>query len=235
MLFYIENHSHDDELPKAKSKSSKAMTWNQPPKKPVMPACASSMTFLKPSHGDDPEQRSQQIIKRSAFDPRQLQHRTVNMHAVNKLLESVEKSIPSTGLQQFWRSKIPDESVGIKNTESLWSHVIFCHVTVSSTAPSKYFIPILADCCKYLDAMKLPLDVVQKIEAATRGQSASKPWYAMQNGRLTSSRYKEILHQRSSINSWRLVKDMVGYGGPAKNLSPAMQCGKDNDSSKVYS
>ena len=58
LLFYIENHAHDDELPTDKSKTSKAMTWNQPPKKLVTPACASSMTFVKPSHGYDPEQRS---------------------------------------------------------------------------------------------------------------------------------------------------------------------------------
>ena len=229
LLFYIENHAHDEELPTDKSKTSKAMTWNQPPKKSVTPACASSMTFVKPSHGDDPEQRSQQIIKRSAFDPRQPQHRTVNMGAVNKLLESVEKSIPSTGLQQFWRGKTSDESVAIEYTESLWSHVIFCHATISSTAPSKYFIPTLADCCKYLDAMKLPLDVVQKIEAATRGQSASELWYAMRNGRLTSSRFGEILHRRSSTSSRRLVKDIMGYGGPMKSLSPAMRWGKDNE------
>ena len=116
------------------------MTWNQPPKKSVTPACASSMTFVKPSHGDDPEQRSQQIINHSAFDPRQPQQRTANMDAVNKLLESVEKSIPSTGLQQFWRSKASDEPLGIEYTKSLslWSHVIFCHATVLSTAPRKY-------------------------------------------------------------------------------------------------
>ena len=118
------------------------------------------------------------------------------MDAVNKLLESVEKSIPSTGLQQFWRSKASDEPIGIEYTESLslWSHVIFYHATVSSTAPHKYFIPTLADCCKYLDSMKLPLDVVQKIEAATHEQSASELWYALRNGRLTSSRFGEILY-----------------------------------------
>ena len=207
------------------------MTWNQPPKKSVIPICASSITFVKPSHGDDPEQRSQQIIKRSAFDPRQPQLRTANMDTVNKLLESVEKSIPSTGFQQFWRSKASDEPVGIDYTESLsfWCHVIFCHATVSSTAPRKYFIPTLADCCKYLDSMKLPLDVVQKIEAATCGQSASELWYALRNGRLTSFRSGEILHRRSVTNPGRLVKDIMGYGGPIKSLSPAMRWGNDNE------
>ena len=48
-------------------------------------------------------------------------------------------------------------------------------------------------------------------------------------GRLTSSRFGEILHQRSSTNPGRLVKDIMGYGGPIKSLAPAMRWGKDNE------
>ena len=58
LLFYIDHHSKDAELPTENSKTSTAMTWNQPPKKVVTPARATSMTFVKPSHGDDPEYRS---------------------------------------------------------------------------------------------------------------------------------------------------------------------------------
>lgn len=205
------------------------MTWNQPPKKIITPACASSMMFVKPSHGDDPELKSQQVMKRSTFDPRQPQHRTSNMDAINKLLTSVEKSIPSTGLRQFWRSKMSNESTGVECFESLWSHVLFCHDTVSYNMQSKYFTPTVADCYKYLDTMKLPIDIVQKIEAATNGQSTSQLWYAMRNGRLTSSRFGEILHRRSSTDSRRLVRDIMGYGGPIKSLTPAMRWGKENE------
>ena len=74
--------------------------------------------------------------------------------------------------------------------------------------------------------MKLPLNVVQKIEAATRGQSTSE---AMRNGRLTSSKFGEILHQRPSSNSRRLVRDIMGYGGSAKYSTPAMRWGKENE------
>ena len=130
------------------------MTWNQPPKKSIMPA---SMTFVKPSHGDDPELKSQQIIKRSTFDPRQPQHRTSNMDAITKLLTSVEESFPCTGLQQFWRSKASNESVDAeyKDCSLLWSHVIFCHDNVSSSVQPKYFTPTVTDCYKYLDRVKL--------------------------------------------------------------------------------
>ena len=58
--------------------------------------------------------------------------------------------------------------------------------------------------------MKLPLDVIQEIEAAKCGQSASELWYSMRNGRLTSSRFGELLHRRSSTNPRRLVRDIMG-------------------------
>ena len=66
-------------------KTSKAMTWNLPLKKLVTPACANSMAFVKPSHGDDPDFKSP-IIKRSTFDPHQPQHRTSNMDPVKEFL-----------------------------------------------------------------------------------------------------------------------------------------------------
>ena len=213
------------QLPIDKSKTSKATTWHQPPKKSVTLACANSMAFVKPCHGNDPDIKSP-ILKRSTFDPRQPQHRTLSMDAVNKLLKSVENSFPRTGLQQFWRSKVPvcSETVSAEYTKSLplWSHVIFSHANVSSTMQSKFFIPTITDCYKYLGHMKLPLDVIQEIEAATHGQSASELWYSMQNGRLTSSRFGEILHRRSSTNPRRLVRDIMGYGGPIKCLTPAI-------------
>ena len=148
LLFYIEHHAHNAELPTEKSKTSEVITWNQPPKKSIMPTCASSMIVVKPSHGDDPELKSQQIIKDSTFDPHQPQHRTSNTDAINKLLTSVEKCFPRTELQQFWRSKASDESLDVKYTDSssLWSHVIFYHDHVSSPMQPKYFTPTVTDC-----------------------------------------------------------------------------------------
>ena len=49
LLFYIEHHAHDAELSTEKAKAFKAMTWNQQLKKSIMPACTSSMTFVKPT------------------------------------------------------------------------------------------------------------------------------------------------------------------------------------------
>jgi len=152
------------------------------------------------------------------------------MDAVKKLSTSAKNSFPCTGLQQFWRSKIPvcSETASVEYTKSLssWSHVIFSHANVSSTMQLKFFIPTITDCYKYLDHMKLPLHVIQEIEAPTRGQLASELWYSMQNG---SFRFGEILYRRSSTNPRRLVRDIMGYGGPMKCLTPAMRWGKENE------
>ena len=55
LLFYIEHHANDSELPSEVSKTSKPMIWHQPPKKTIPPACARDMRFVKPCHGDGPQ------------------------------------------------------------------------------------------------------------------------------------------------------------------------------------
>ena len=78
--------------------------------------------------------------------------------------------------------------------------------------------------------MKLSLTKVNNIEFATRGQMDNQLWLALHNGRITSSRFGEILHRRQSTNPRRLVKDIMGYGEKMKCLPPQMCWGKDNES-----
>ena len=52
LLFYIEHYTSHDELPYDLLETSKAITWNQPPKEEIMPAQAKDVVFVKPSHGD---------------------------------------------------------------------------------------------------------------------------------------------------------------------------------------
>jgi len=98
LLFYIEYHARRDELPTEISRTSIPMKWNQPPKKTVKAECASSMNFVKPTHGDDPEAPSSKQIKRSTFDPRQSEHRLLDKQAVENLLGHVLESIPNNSL-----------------------------------------------------------------------------------------------------------------------------------------
>ena len=72
--------------------------------------------------------------------------------------------------------------------------MIFSHDKLSSVVCDKFFTPTTADCYGYLGQMKLPVDVVENIEAATRQQSECELWFALWNGRITSSRFGEILH-----------------------------------------
>ena len=51
---------------------------------------------------------------------------------------------------------------------------------------------------------------VDLIEAATRGQATNKLWIALHNGRITSSKFGEILHRKSSTNPQR---DYFNYSG----------------------
>ena len=45
----------------------------------------------------------------------------------------------------------------------------------------KFFTPTTADCYAYLGQMKLPVDVVENIEAAIHQQSECELWFALWN------------------------------------------------------
>ena len=94
----------DNKLPTELSKTSQPiMTWNQPPKKEVLPARAQDMTSVKPAHSDVmPTQDDTVCISRCDFDLRHPMHRTLKTEAVKGLLSQVQASIPHTGLSQFW-------------------------------------------------------------------------------------------------------------------------------------
>ena len=78
--------------------------------------------------------------------------------------------------------------------------------------------------------MTLPPSEVHEIEAATRGQTENKLWQALHNGRLTSSRFGEILHRRPTTDPRRLLMDIMGYRKDTlKNIPPQIRWGHDNE------
>jgi len=95
LLFFIEHHVDDEDLPTEISKTSKPMAWNQLPKKTVAPECSSNMQFVKLSHGDLPVQQ----ISRSTFDPHALEYQEdVDKERVDHLITHVRESMPCSGL-----------------------------------------------------------------------------------------------------------------------------------------
>ena len=71
---------------------------------------------------------------------------------------------------------------------------------VSRIIHSKFFVPTLSECYNYFQEMSMPFETVQKIEIVTRGQSECELWHLLHNGRLTSSKFGEILHCKPSTD-----------------------------------
>ena len=181
------------------------------------------MRFVKPSHGDLPVQR----ISRSTFDPRAVEHQgDVDKGRICHLIACVRDSMPCSGLHHFWCDG-PNTEINPGDV-SLWSHVLFSHGSLNSII-KKVVDPILIVCQQFLQSMKLSSREVAAIEAATREQSGSALWQAIRNGRLTSSRFGEILKRLQITDSRRLVKDIMGYNGPMKKVPPQIRWGKDNE------
>ena len=77
-----------------------------------------------------------------------------------------------------------------------------------------FLVPEVAQCYDYLRGMTISNDEATKIEEATRGQGENDLWIVLRIGRITSSRFGEILHRRESTKPRSLVRDFMGYGGP---------------------
>ena len=109
---------------------------------------------------------------------------------------------------------------------SLWSHALFSHGSLNSTIRKVVdLIPII--CQQFLLSMKLSCTEAAAIEAAIYEQSDSALWLAIRNGKVTSSRFGEIVkHQQTTDSRW-LVKDVMGYNGPIKKVPPQICWGKD--------
>ena len=117
------------------------MKWNQPPKKAVAPACANEMMFVKPSHGDVPQTESSQQAHHSTFEPRRSEHCTLHTESLDRLLARIEKSVPTTELQQFWLTKAP--GVHVEVSQILWNYVIFSHKHFSTVMRDKFLHQLL--------------------------------------------------------------------------------------------
>ena len=98
----------------------------------------------------------------------------------------------------------------------------------STLVQENFYSPTLAQCHDYLSHMKL-LQEVAMIEEATRGQSENELWFAIRNGRLTSSKFGEILNRQESTDPRKLVRDIMGYGGHMKSLPPQIRWGREKE------
>lgn len=201
--------------------------------KEISSARAQDMIFVKPTHSDIKPDDKIQCIKRSEFDPRHPVHRMLQQDSLTKLLNHIQKSLPTSGLQQFWLKSSQDGSHDTGEHSKLWGNVIFWHETATTISQDKFYVPTTAQCIDYMNTMKLSLTEVNDIEFATRGQTDNQLWLALHNGQIISSRFEEILHRRQSTNPRRLVKDIMGYGEKMKCLPPQMRWGKDSEPTAI--
>ena len=111
-------------------------------------------------------------------------------------------------------------------------NVIFWYENATTISQDTIYVPTAAKCIEYMNIMKLSLSEVNDIEFATHDNNDTdtdnKLWLALHNGRITSSRFGEILYRKQSTNPRRLVKGIMGYGEKMKCLLPQMHWGKDN-------
>ena len=71
-----------------------------------------------------------------------------------KLLCRPEKTVPNTGLSQFWRSRSSDLDAPYS---TLWNHVSFSQKHATTIFSENLLVPTTPQCYEYLDIMKMTL------------------------------------------------------------------------------
>uniref|UniRef100_A0A1X7VSU8 Uncharacterized protein n=1 Tax=Amphimedon queenslandica TaxID=400682 RepID=A0A1X7VSU8_AMPQE len=143
-------------------------------------------------------------------------HRTLDPDSLIIVLGDIKNIVPTTGLKQFWENSPTHYSE--QPHSNLWIHVIFCYEKYINFQ-KEFIVPSIRQCCDYLKSITLSQEEVNQIKVATREQARSNLWHALYNGRITSSRFGEILHRRHLTDSQRIVKDVMGYKKNTPNIS----------------
>ena len=80
-------------------------------------------------------------------------------------------------------------------------------------------------CSAYARNQKVAPEIACQVERVTRGQSNNALWLSLHNGRITSSRFREIFVRKATTPPDKLVISLIGYQSPlaATNLPPQIE------------
>ena len=218
-------------LPVELSVTRQPMKWNQTPKKHVEPAQVKDITFSKPSHGK-PDTRKTLGCARRNFDPRAPENRTLCGEDLKDLLSDVRVCFPESGLFKFWIDPEhqplhqPPPVLDLDKDTHFEDLILFSRDRGSSFAGESVATPHLES--EIMARFSLSLDVVAEVESATREQASCPLWHDLRNGRITSSRFGEVLHRRETTDPKRLVCDIIGYSERVPD-TPALRWGRNNE------
>ena len=205
------------------------MEWNQPPRKKIVPERVGDMSFSKACYGADREEDGEvpiPVVRRREFDARPPEDRVLDERRRDALLSRMGKR---SGLLQFWLRN--DNRVGqdVSAKNDLCSLVIFSFAKLSTVNRAKFAEPTEVDCRNLVAEMQLSGDLRSAVEEQTRRQGGCELWHDLRNGRLTSSRFGEILHRRDTTDPRSIVTSLMGYTKRPAFLPPAMKWGHDNE------
>ena len=165
------------------------------------------------------------------FDPRLPHHRSIFNNKKASLLAHFQGCFPESGLFTFWGdiSDTPNSATNV--VSNLVGTVLEPLILYSKDALHK-FLPESAVtdnvvteemCTAFVSDQTLSPDTAACVERSTRGQAKNGIWHLLRNGRITSSRFGEILHRKASTSGDRLVAEITGYTEDKVRAMPAVR------------
>ena len=234
--------------------------WHVPPKRSIQPQPVRSISFMKSEYGKKTAYKSTQKEK---FDPRHVDDHTLSGTGVSALMTDVLASCPTSGIQQFWpitktgaevaideyEDEMLPKSLALASSESecnfgsLESLIVYqasnpsiLPDTVTELADIDPECAVFQELCHLYESQQvISVELSMHIQQKTVMQSKSPLWQDLRNGRITSSRFGQIIHRRETTDAASIVTQIMGYKTPQSSSLPQLQWGLEKEPEAIKS
>ena len=249
LMFHIEDLKRKGEkcIPIDNTVTDKLQQWHIPPKRTVQPQLIKDINFVKSEYGKVKLGPSE---KKQNFDPRHTDDRTLSLMDVDTLISSVTASCPTSGIRHFWPSASDDSATNtstvtptndVSVSSFLYPLIVYqasqplsLPDTVLELADVDPDCTVFKELCHLFESQQVISEELSKqIEQLTVMQSESSLWCDIHNGRITSSRFGQIVHRRETTDTTSIIKQVMGYNSAKYSNLPQLQWGIQKESTAI--
>ena len=236
LMFYLEHLKRQGmaSIPSDKTVTDQLQQWHVPSKRSIQPQPVKDIQFNKREYGKNVKAGTSS--QKKAYDPRHTCDRTLDREQMDTLVSRIVAACPASGIKHFWvdRADFVEGAMpeSLSASQSLEPLIIY-QASKPSCLPDT--VVDLADidpgctvfkelCYLYEEQQVLSEELSSQIEMLTVTQRQCDLWHDLHNGRITSSKFGQIVHRRETTDTRSIVGQLMGYDSSPSSL-PQLQWG----------
>ena len=192
-----------------------------PSKRSIQPQPVKDIQYNKREY--DKNVKAGTSSQKKAYDPRHTCDRTLDREQMDTLVSRIVAACPASGMKHFWVDRADfvegamPESLSVSQT---LEPLIIYQVSKPSCLPDTVVDITDIDpgctvfkelCYLYEEQQVLSEELYNQIEMLTVTHRQCDLWHDLHNGRITSSKFGQIVHRRETTDTRSIVGQLMGY------------------------